>query len=179
MLSALNYQLSVVEQTLSRHRTLLARLRLVDFERRLSYPVASLANYPLTPRTADSTATYEQQDNDVDVHRQVDKLYVWVRRLRVRITRTLRRVDRLRAQIARHEILLEDIRSRLILSYGGLALVRPHAPWSASSRCDMIDNEMRQATAFYRCSPDNVVSSGKQQSPTTCMSWTEQRSGVS
>lgn len=102
MLSAFNYRLSQIEQTLTSHSCLLAGLQLVELETR---------------------------DTDISV-----QLEDWVQRLRAQVARTLRRVERLRAVVERHDAELADIRSRVLSSSGGCAIIRPaHSHWAPTS----------------------------------------------
>jgi len=49
----------------------------------------------------------------------------------MQVARTERRIERLRASVERHDAQLSDIRSRIIWTSGGCAVVRdPHTIWN-------------------------------------------------
>ena len=143
MLSAFNFRLSLIEQTLTRHSCLLARLQLVEFE------VRAARNESIAATT-----------DDINDSRQLVNLREWVRRLRVQVARTLRRVERLRAVVARHDAELADIRSRVLRSSGGCAVIRPaHSHWTSR-------HGKWQATPVCHYLPASTPRSAAQPTPT-------------
>jgi len=74
---------------------------------------------------------YSQSDYDESDQRELDVLRDWAARLRAQVARTERRIERLRAIVERHDAQLNDIKSRIIWSSAGCAVVRPHSRWNA------------------------------------------------
>jgi len=152
MLSALNSQLSLIEQTLSEQSSLLAQLQLVEFDRR-SRTTRGFSSHPSTTSPADP----DIEDNEEC--RQLDKLQNCVLRLRSQVVRSLRRIDRLQAVVDRQDAQLADIRNRLICSSGGCALIRPDNEWTSSgTRTTVNDREKRSATSgtHHQCPADDT-----------------------
>ena len=52
------------------------------------------------------------------------------------MARTERRIERLRVSVERHDAQLSDIKSRIIWSSGGCAVVRPHSRWDVHVHTD-------------------------------------------
>lgn len=112
MISAFNHRLLLIEQALSNNGAMFAQLQLLELD---SKPGDG----------ADSSSQADCEDGELS------RLKDWIVRLRAQVARTERRIERLRASVERHDAQLDDIRSRIIWSSGGCAVVRPHARWDA------------------------------------------------
>jgi len=110
MISAFSHRLLLIEQALRNNGAMFAQLQLLELD---SKP---------------GTDTSSQTDDD---EMELSRLREWVVRLRVQMARTERRIERLRATVERHEAQLYDIKSRIIWSSGGCAVVRPQTRWDA------------------------------------------------
>jgi len=123
MISAFNHRLLLIEQALSNNGAVLAQLQLLELDSKPGVDASSQSDYDES---------------------ELDRLRDWVVRLRAQVARTERRIERLRASVERHDVLLSDIKSRIIWSSAGCAVVRPHSRWSA--RTDS-SGAQRQAVA--------------------------------
>jgi len=115
MISAFSHRLRLIEQALSNNGAAFARLQLLERD--------------ATPGADDASCQADCGDDDEEG--ELNRLRDWIVRLRARVARTERRIERLRATVERHDAQLDDIRSRIIWSSGGCAVVRPHARWDA------------------------------------------------
>jgi len=111
MISSFNHRLLLIEQALSNNGAVLAQLQLLD---------------DLDSKSCADTSSYSDCEEN-----ELDRLSDWVVRLRAQVARTERRLERLRANIERHDAQLCDIKSRIIWSSAGCAVVRPHGKWDA------------------------------------------------
>jgi len=112
MISSFNHRLLLIEQALMNNGAVLAQLQLLE----------------LDPKSGVDAST--QSDHDESDQRELDVLRDWAARLRAQVARTERRIERLRASVERHDAQLTDIKSRIIWSSAGCAVVRPHSRWS-------------------------------------------------
>ena len=108
MISACNHRLLLIEQALSNNGAILAQLQLPELNSKPG---------------VDASCQCDCEE------RELDALRDWIVRLRAQVARTERRIERLRASVERHDAQLCDIKSRIIWSSGGCAVVRPHNRW--------------------------------------------------
>jgi len=153
MISAFNHRLLLIEQALSNNGAVLAQLQLLELD---SKPGAD--------------ASSQSDCDDSDQH-ELDRLRDWVVRLRAQVARTERRIERLRASIERHDAQLSDIKSRIIWSSGGCAVVRPHTRWDvytgeSGTRCDsaatrrLVNGKWALTVHIPRQKPTNATTRG-------------------
>jgi len=120
MISAFNHRLLLIERSLASNGAVLAQLHLVDADS--------------TPGVEVPAHRFEHQlDSD---RLELDTLTEWVRRLRVQVARIERRIERLRAIFERHDSQLSDIKSRIVWSSGGCAVVRSPTAWDSTCSRD-------------------------------------------
>ena len=124
MISAFNHRLLLIEQALSNNGAVLSQLQLLELDCK---PGAD----------ASSQSDVEESDGH-----ELDRLREWAVRLRAQLARTERRVVRLRTTIERHDAQLSDIKSQIIWSSGGCAVVRAHSTWDARTDRSGVQREM-------------------------------------
>jgi len=132
MISSFNHRLLLIEQALTNNGAVLAQLQLLEL-------------HDCKPDTDSSQSDCEDSD-----HQELDRLKDWVVRLRAQVARTERRIVRLRTSIDRHDAQLFNIKSRIIWSSGGCAVVRPHTTWD-----DHADSNSTQRELAANRSPMN------------------------
>jgi len=118
MISACNHRLLLIEQALSNNGSILAQLQLLELNSKPG---------------VDASCQSDCEEGD---ERELDALRDWIVRLRAQVARTERRIERLRSSVERHDAQLSDIKSRIIWSSGGCAVVRPHNRWDVHVHTD-------------------------------------------